>query len=92
MLSTLCVSEVGAVILVDSQAQTTFERADVVLEEVWVLVEVDCLEREFAEALTTVCVRGTMGGDPAAAELRTCAILRPWLATGQALKGFSLTW
>jgi hypothetical protein len=43
--------------LVHGQAQAALEAADVVLEEVRVLVEVDGLERELAEAFTTVGVR-----------------------------------
>lgn len=36
------------------KAQATFEAADVVLKEVWVLVEIDGLKREFSEALSSV--------------------------------------
>jgi len=41
---------------VDCEAQAAFEAADVVLEEVRVLVEVDGLEGELAEALSAVSV------------------------------------
>jgi hypothetical protein len=50
--------EVGAVILVHCQAQATLEASNVVLEEVRVLVEVDGLERELAEALSPVGICG----------------------------------
>jgi hypothetical protein len=46
-----------------------------VLEEIRVLVEVDCFERKLAETLATVCVRGGLRGDTTAAELGACAIL-----------------
>jgi hypothetical protein len=56
MLPALCMREVRAVVLVDRETQTAFEAADVVLEEVRVLVEVDGLERELAETLSSVGV------------------------------------
>jgi hypothetical protein len=40
--------------LVNCQAQTAFEASDVVLEEVRVLVQVDGLERELSETLSSV--------------------------------------
>jgi hypothetical protein len=40
--------------LVNCQAQATFEASDVVLEEVRVLVQVDGLERELSETLSSV--------------------------------------
>jgi hypothetical protein len=43
--------------LVHGQAQAALEAADVVLEEVRVLIEVDGLEREFAKAFATVGIR-----------------------------------
>jgi hypothetical protein len=36
------------------KTQATFEAADVVLEEVWVFVEIDGLKRELSEALSSV--------------------------------------
>jgi len=52
--------EIRAIVLVDSETQTALEAADVVLEDVRVLVEVDRLERELAETLSAVgiCGRG----------------------------------
>jgi len=38
MLATLRVREVGAIVLVHRQTQATFKAADMVFEEVWVLV------------------------------------------------------
>jgi hypothetical protein len=60
---------------VHRQAQTALEASDVVLEEVWILVEVDCLKCELSETLATVSVRGGLRGDTTAAELGACAIL-----------------
>jgi hypothetical protein len=61
--------------LVDCQAETALEGADVVFEEVGIFVEVDGFEGEFAQALATVGVGGFFGGDTAAAELGSGAIL-----------------
>jgi hypothetical protein len=63
---------------VDGQAETTFEAADVVLEKVRVLVEVDGLERELSETLSSVGIGRGLRGDTAAAKFRSCAIL--WLS------------
>ena len=58
MLASLRVGEVGAIVLVDGEAEAAFEGADVVFEEVWVFVEVDGFEGEFAETLSSVGVGG----------------------------------
>jgi len=42
---------------VDRQTETALEAADVVLEEVRVLVKVDGLERELSETLSSVGIR-----------------------------------
>jgi len=59
----------------DGKTKAAFERPDVVLEEVGVFVEIDCFEGEFAQAFATVSVGGGSGGDAAAAEFRTGAVL-----------------
>ena len=46
-----------------------------ILEEVGVFVEVDCFEREFAQALATVGVRCGPICDTAATELGACSVL-----------------
>lgn len=58
------------------QAKAAFEASDVVLEEVWVLVEVDGLERKLAESFTTVGIGRGRRCDTSAAELGACAVLR----------------
>jgi hypothetical protein len=60
---------------VDSQAQAAFEAADVVLEEVRVLVEVDGLERQLPETLPSVGICSRLRCDTAAAELGACTVL-----------------
>ena len=75
MLLALGVGEVGAVVLVDGEAEAALEGADVVLEEVGVAVEVDGLEGELAEAFAAVGVGGGVGGYAAAAEFGAGAIL-----------------
>jgi len=54
MLSTLRMCKIGAIILVDGQTESTFKRSNVILEEVGVFVEVNGLEGEFAQTLTSV--------------------------------------
>lgn len=47
-----------------------------VLEEVGVLVEVDCLEGELAKTLATVCIRCGVRCNTTATELGSCAVLK----------------
>ena len=75
MFSSLGVSEVGAVILVDCETQTTLEGADMIFEEVGVFVEVDGLKSEFPESFSTICVGSGMGRNASATELGSCSIL-----------------
>lgn len=75
MLASLGVREIRPVVLVDCQAQSALEAADVVLEEVRVFVQVDCFEGELAESFASVGVCGGLGGDAAAAEFGPCAVL-----------------
>jgi len=75
VLAALRVCEVRAVVLVDCQAEAALEAADVVLKEVRVLVEVDRLEGELAEALAAVCVGCGLGGYTSATEFGAGAIL-----------------
>lgn len=75
MLAPLGVCKVGTVILVDSQAETTFEGPDVVLKEVRIFVEVYGLEGELAETLAAVGVGCALGGDTAAAKFGAGAVL-----------------
>ena len=57
MFPSLCMREVGTVVLVYRRTETTFEAADVILEEVRVLVKVDGLERELPQPLSSVGIR-----------------------------------
>jgi len=50
--------EVGAVILMHGQTETTFEGSNVVFEEVGVFVEIYGFESEFAKTLAAVGVGG----------------------------------
>lgn len=76
MLAALGVREVRAIVLVDGQTESALEAADVVLEEVRVLVEIDGLERELPQTLATVGVGRGGGCDTTATELGSCAILQ----------------
>lgn len=75
MFAALGVGEVGSIVLVDGEAETAFEGADVVFEEVGVFVEIDGFEREFAEAFAAVGVRGGMGGHTSSAEFAAGTVL-----------------
>lgn len=75
MLAALGVSQVGAIVLMDGEAETTFEGANVVFEEVWVFVEVDGLQGEFSQTFTSVGVGGALRGDATTSELRAGAVL-----------------
>jgi len=57
MLPALGMGEIGAIVLVNCQAESTFEGSDVILEEVRVLVKVDGLKGEFPQALSSVRIR-----------------------------------
>ena len=67
--------EIGAIVLVYSQTEPTLEAAQMVAEDVWILVEIDRLERELAQALAPVGICRGLGGDTAAAKLGAGAIL-----------------
>lgn len=60
----------------DGKAQPAFERADVVLEEVRVFVQVYSLERELPQSLTSVCIGTGIRSNAAAAELGASTILQ----------------
>lgn len=76
MLAALGVGEVGAVVLVDCQAETAFEGAHVVLEDVGIFLDIHSFHGDSAKSLTSVGVGGRLGGDAAAAELGTSPVLR----------------
>jgi hypothetical protein len=71
MLSALCVCEVGAIVLVHSETETTFEAANMVFEEVGVFIEVDGFESKFAETFAAVGISLGLRGDAASAKFRT---------------------
>ena len=76
MLPSLCMSQIGAIVLVHRQAKAAFEASDVILKEVRILVEVDSLEGELAETFTAVCIGRRSRGDTSATEFGACTILR----------------
>ena len=83
MLATLCVSEIGTIVLMYCETEPTFKGPDVVLEEVRVFVEIDGFESEFAETLSSVGVGGRVRCYSSAAELGADSILgRKALASG----------
>ena len=75
MFATLRVREIGAIVLVDCEAESTFKGADVVFEEVGVFVEVDGFKGEFAQTLATVGVSCGVGCDTTATKFGASTIL-----------------
>lgn len=60
----------------DGQAEAALEAADMVLEEVWVLVEVDSLQRKLTETFTAIGIGSGSRCDTSATEFGTCTVLR----------------
>lgn len=48
MLSTLGMSKIGSIILMHREAEAAFKGTDMVLEEIWVFVEVDCFQSQLS--------------------------------------------
>ena len=48
--------KIGTIVLVHGQAETAFERSDVVFEEVGVFIEIDGFKGKFAESLAAVSI------------------------------------
>lgn len=80
MLATLRVGEIRAVVLVDCQAESALECAQVVPEDVGVFFDVHCLHGKLAQPLASVCIGGGFRGDAAAAEFGACSVLGDVLA------------
>lgn len=59
----------------DSQTETALEAADMVLEEVRILVKVDGLERKLAETFAAVSIGGRLRGYATAAKFGACTVL-----------------
>ena len=76
MLATLCVSEIGAIILMYCEAETALEGADVVLEEVGVFVKIDGFKGEFAKSFAAVGVGGRVRRYSSPTEFGARSILR----------------
>jgi hypothetical protein len=101
VLLALGVGEVGAVVLVDGEAEAALKGAKMVAEDVGVLVEVDGLEGELAQALAPVGVGCAVRGDAATTEFGTrtvlvvhfvCLVLTAWLWCGQGMGLLSSRW
>lgn len=75
MLAALCVSEIGAIILMYCETEPTLKGADVVLEEVGVFVQIDGFEGEFAETFSAVGVGGGVGCYSSTAEFGAGSVL-----------------
>ena len=76
MLATLCVSEIGAIVLMYCEAETALEGADVVLEEVGVFVKIDGFEGEFAKSFTAVGIGSGVRCYSTSTEFGASSVLR----------------
>ena len=75
MLSTLSVSEIGAIVLVDGKTEPAFEGSNMIFEEIRIFIEVDCLESELPKTLPAVGIRAGEGCDASTAEFATGTVL-----------------
>ena len=57
MLATLGMGEIGTIVLVNCEAETAFEGADMVLKEIGILVEVDGLKSELPKSFSAISIR-----------------------------------
>jgi hypothetical protein len=62
------------------QAEPALEAPNVILEKVRVLVKVNRLEGELSQPLSSVGIRGGLGGDSTASKLGACTVLENLLA------------
>ena len=76
MFAALCVSEIGAIVLVYCEAETALEGADVIFEEVGVFVEIDGFEGEFAESFAAVGVRSGVRCHSSSTEFGASSVLK----------------
>jgi len=67
--------KIGPIVLMNGKAETAFERADMVFEEIRIFVQIDGLERELPQSLTSICIGTGIRGDTAAAEFRASTVL-----------------
>ena len=76
MLATLCVSEIGAIVLMYCEAETALKGADMVLEEIGVFVKIDGFEGKFAKSFAAVGIGGRVRGYSSPTEFGASSILR----------------
>jgi len=75
VLLALRVGQVAALVVVQRQAQFALVGAQVVLHEVRILVQIDCLQGQLTQSLLAVAVRLRPGGHASAAGLAAGAVL-----------------
>ena len=69
MLFALGVGQITALIVVQSQTQLTFVRAQVIAHKIWILENIDCLEGKLFQAFTSIFVCLTSRSDTTTASL-----------------------
>ena len=76
MLPTLGMCQIGAIILVNSKTQATFERANMILEEVRVFVEINGFQRKLPQTFSSIGIGGGLGGYTSTTKFTTRSILK----------------
>lgn len=75
MFPALCMSEIGAIVLMDCEAETAFEGSDMIFEEIRVLVEIDCFKCELSKTFASIGICGRMRRYTTSTEFATCTVL-----------------
>lgn len=75
MLLALRVGQVAALVVVQGQTEFAFVGAEVVLHEVRILVQVDCLQGQLPQPFPAIAVRLGPGGDATAPRLAASTVL-----------------
>lgn len=80
MLPTLSVCQIGAIILVYSKTQATFERTNMILEEVRVFVEINGFQRQLPQTFSSIGIGSGLGGYTSTTKFTTGAILKIYVS------------
>ena len=75
MLLSLCVSQVASLIVVKCKTQFTFIRTQVIFHKIRIFVDVNCLQGQLTESLSTVPVGLGRGGHTSCPGLSSSSVL-----------------
>ena len=68
-------SEIGAIVLMNCEAETALEGSDVIFEEVRVFVEINCFKCKLSKTFAPIGIGGRMRRNTTSTEFATCTIL-----------------